>query len=551
LNPVVAPEWLRFRWVFLALGAAMVAVEALAFRSRPRKWSPTEWILAAWAVLQILVLAAVCWNHADFPLNLLVTEGTVLQHVERAATGSPIYPEPTPSFLPLSYNPLYYFVVVPLTWILGARLVTLRVVSILATAVSGFVLFRAVREATASRWWGLMAVGLFSASYRAMDTNLDSAHPDACLLAAGLLGTWVVAGARSRARNLLGLTLLVAAFWLKQHGALLAVGALVFLTWRDGWRRALPYWGTVVLLGPVAYILAGPALFGPRFHYFTWAMPRGWTEPTLDALVRYARFALVHYGVLAASSLAYVAWLASRRSREITLWHVQLPFAASTGLLGVLDPGSSDNVFIPMAAWLILTGTMGLHALQVEWPLAGRLRAHALALFVAFAALTYDPREVMSSPRAWDSYRDLVGLLRGLHGQVYAPSLGQLQEGFVLYPTPHWVTLEDLIRGPGRDTRDHPDTRRLLEPVLDPAGPAFVLTNYPLGTYSWLAFLGRSYILETDFGDRFRPLRTKPSRWDCGWPRYLYRFAPREAGAPTTGARGPAADTVRRESPGS
>ena len=87
-----------------------------------------------------------------------------------------------------------------------------------------------------------------------------------------------------------------------------------------------------------------------------------------------------------------------------------------------------------------------------------------------------------------------------------------------------------MIRGPGRDTRDHPNTRRLLEPALNPDGPAFVLANYTFEGYAWLAFLNDYYVLETDFGERFKPLRVLPARWDHGWPRYLYRYAPKEAG---------------------
>ena len=32
-----------------------------------------------------------------------------------------------------------------------------------------------------------------------------------------------------------------------------------------------------------------------------------------------------------------------------------------------------------------------------------------------------------------------------------------------------------------------------------------------------------------DFEERFEPLRVLPARWDHGWPRYLYRYAPDEA----------------------
>jgi hypothetical protein len=130
-------------------------------------------------------------------------------------------------------------------------------------------------------------------------------------------------------------------------------------------------------------------------------------------------------------------------------------------------------------------------------------------------------------------YDDLVGVLAELPGQVYAPSVGQFQRDFHLFPAAHWVALEDMIRGPGRDTRNHPNTRRLLEPVIRPEGEAFILAYHPLDYYPWMAFLDDYYVLERSFGDSYRSLRVLRVRWDHGWPRYLYRFSP-HPGIPST-----------------
>ena len=81
-----------------------------------------------------------------------------------------------------------------------------------------------------------------------------------------------------------------------------------------------------------------------------------------------------------------------------------------------------------------------------------------------------------------------------------------------------------MIRGPGKDTTNHPNTRKLLNPLLSPAIPSSIFANYPLENYGWLAFLNEYYVMQEDFGDRFKPLRVLPARWDHGWPRYLYTF---------------------------
>jgi hypothetical protein len=326
--------------------------------------------------------------------------------------------------------------------------------------------------------------------------------------------------------------LLTASFWFKQHGALFVIGGVLFLTWRDGLRRSVPYWLTAAILGPALYRLAGPALFGSHFLYFTWEVPRHWSEPNLAMVRRYLGFVVKSYPFLALSGGLTVCMAALRGRARLSIWHVQFVFAMLAGLLGALDPGSSNNVFIPMGTWFILLGTLGLHEWFGRYALARTYALHLIALAATFALLAYRPSDVITSPRAAAAYSDLLALLRSLDGSVYAPSLGQLPDGYTLYPAAHWVALEDMIRGPGRETRNHPNTRRLLAPALRPERPAFILSNYPLEVLiPALSFLTDYYVLEADLGDRFRPLRALPKRWDAGWPRYLYRYAPQE-GAP-------------------
>jgi len=195
---------------------------------------------------------------------------------------------------------------------------------------------------------------------------------------------------------------------------------------------------------------------------------------------------------------------------------VQLVYALLSGFMGALDRGSAENVFIPMGTWFILVGTIGL----AEWE---RSPLPAIGLLLAFVTLAYDPRPVLPSSRAHAAYADLVGYLRGLGGPVFGPWQGQLPGGFTLQPAAHWVALEDLVRGPGRDTADSPLVRRLAGPALDPDGPAFIIANQPLETRDVLAFLTDDYVLTCDLGDRFAALRVLPKRYDHGWPRYLYR----------------------------
>lgn len=515
---------LKIRIGFLLIGLALVAGEFWLMERRKRPIQVAAIFLAGCATLSILFNVYLWINHINFPLHLDLMEGVIWQHFQNAASGLPVYPEPTPEYVPLAYNVLYYYLAIPFSWLFGVNLFTLRLVAILGMAGCGWVLYKVVRQETGSRWWGLMALGLFAAAYRVMDAYLDTAHSDSWLLFSMLFGSYLIYKDRSRLQNLIGVVVLVAAFWFKQHGALFAIGGVLYLTWREGLRKSWPYWATAALLGPLAYLFAGPILFGSRFLFFTWEVPRNWSEVNFGTIRRFGGFILKSYLLLGLASGIHWLWKVWRERSRLTIWDFQLVFAVLSGLMGSLDSGSSQNVYIPMGMWFILCGTLALHAAAEKIHHVKYYRLYQAAFVITLTFFLFNPLTMLIPPSAQASYSDLLGLLRSLDGSVYAPTLGQLSRDYKLYPAAHWVALEDMIRGPGIDTSNHPTTRRLLKPALEPQGTAYILANVPLEAYPWMEFLSEDYTLVTDYGERFIALRSLPKRFEHGWPRYLYRY---------------------------
>lgn len=518
-----------FRLGFIVCGIGLVLGEFMYQRKRRNGFRLTKSVLGVISGIAIILLVYLWINHLHFPLHLDLMEGVVWQHFQRAVNFLPIYPAPAPDYVPLAYNPLFYWLSIPFSWILGVNLVTLRFVAILGTIGSASILYLVAIRETGSRWWALITVGLFASAYMVMDAYLDSSHSDSWLLFASLFGTYLIYLNRNRAINLLGVIILVMAFWFKQHGAVFVVGGLVYLTWQEGFRKSLLYWLSAILLGPVIYIFGGQPFFGDYFHYFTWAVPRQWSEFNFSTIRHYLGFIIKSYPVLALSGGLLVIWQFIWDRKHFNIWHFQFVFALLTGLMGSLDPGASNNVFIPMGTWFILVGSIGLFRLSIANKKFSQYGLYLIAIFITFGVFLYNPRQIVISSHAEVQYQELINQLNKLDGPVYAPTLGQLDKDFTFVPAAHWVALEDMIRGPGKDTYNHPNTRKLLDPVINPSGKAYILANLPLESYSWLAFLTDYYVLETDFGDRFIELRSLPKRFEHGWPRYIYRFDPDNA----------------------
>jgi 4-amino-4-deoxy-L-arabinose transferase-like glycosyltransferase len=483
-------------------------------------------LLATYALLNILFIVFLWFNHAAFPLNLEAMELTRLQHLKRILAGLPLYPEPSPDFVALAYNPLSYYITVPFAWILGANLFTMRLVAILGMLGSGILIFLTIRKQTGSKWWALMGLGLFAAAYRAMDTYLDNAHTDSLLLCSILLGCYFIDQNRSQATKFLGVLCLVAAFWFKQQGALFTMGGIAYLFWRNGWRKSLLPLSVVLVLGPGLYIFAPDWLFGPKFHYFTWQVPRHWTEFTRGEYRNFVQLVIKRYTFLALAGSAIAALTLWKTRRNVSIWYFMFPVAFLSGIIAPLSTGSNNNVFIPMGTWFIIVGVLGFKHLSQEYSKFRRWNLHLVGLVASFLLLLYNPLSVISSPQATSVYKDLIGYLKSLDGTVYAPWLGQLANGYEFSIAVHLVPLEDIIRGPGVNESNHPLTRKLLAPVFHPKGNAYILQNVRLEDDELLKSLMQKYAFEADLGNRFKPLTTLPKRFTLNFPRFLYRYVP-------------------------
>ncbi len=491
-----------------------------------------DFLIIAYALAQIVLLLYIWQNHIAFPLNLEAMELYVLTHVKRIVSGLPIYIEPNAEFIPFVYNPLYYFLSIPFVKLFGPTLQALRLASITGAIGVLIVLFLSVRRLTGSVWWGIAALGIFAASYHAMSSYLDTAHADSWLLFMVLLGCYLIDLRRSKLVSSLGVVALILAFWFKQHGALFLLGALLYLTWREKIANSWLYWLLAAIFGVGLYIYYPVSLLGPYFHYYTWVVPRQWSELNFATLYRIVAYVLKNFPFL--SIIGALAWtnVVYRERDKLNIWIFLFPVAVLSGLMGALDPENNNNVFIPMATWLILMGILELakirkkeKASHVLLPLGVRI-----VVLLSFGFLFYHPTLVMVSAESRAQYEDLKQFLSSLDGIVYAPWIGaSLQDGYQFYPTIHWVPLYDLIRGPNANVPDHALPRQLLESVTHPSGNAFILMNYPLENDNMLGFLTDYYVLAQDLGNRFSALSTLPMRYNLKYPRYLYKYDPAKA----------------------
>ena len=529
---------------FVALVLVSAATFLLLKSPRARLVSGIRRFWGLYALSQVLLIALVFGNHLSFPLNLEFMESAVLQHVARLSAGLPLYIEPSPEFVPLAYNPLFYLVGVPFVRIFGENMMAIRLPAVLGSLGTAVMVFVLVRGRTRSRWWAGIGIGLFAAAYRVMDCYLDVGHRDSLLIFSILMGLWCL-DRGGRWQPYLGMVCLAMGFWFKQQGILFLFMGIAYAFWRYPVRAAAPVSLLGVALGPLLYWCAPASWWGPRFHFYTYEVPTQWTAFQWSEIAYLARLLLWHYGALVAAAIwLWGATLLRRAGPSLGIWRLAVPGALLSGLAATMTPGSSNNVFIPMGV-LIITG--GVIALARMSRLNDRGRRFCYALLgLAFASLLYRPQTVLTPPGAEAAFGDFAGIMLALDGPVFGPGLGRMvtPPGSQVRqaPTVHVMPMSDMVRGPGRDENAHPAVRALLQSVENPVGMAYIMGHSTLTGEPTLAYLDPRYRLLTDFEKRFEALATLPARHGHLYPQYLYQSIQsppggRRAAQPTCGSR--------------
>jgi 4-amino-4-deoxy-L-arabinose transferase-like glycosyltransferase len=118
----------------------------------------------------------------NYPFDLEWLEGATADHVQRILTGQKIYVPPSLAFTPFLYPPLYYYVSAAVSFVTGMSLLPLRLVSMASSLGCFWLVYRLVARETGRRYAGIVARGMFAATYRIGGAWLDLARDSLFLL---------------------------------------------------------------------------------------------------------------------------------------------------------------------------------------------------------------------------------------------------------------------------------------------------------------------------------------------------------------------------------
>ncbi len=327
-------------------------------RRRPSLVSVVVCVAAAAPIAAYLWVAL---HRIGYAFELDWMEGGSVELVARVLAGHSLYAAPSLRFVGWTYPPLYYWVAAAVAKLTGVGFLPLRLVSFTASLVSMATLAWIVTHETGNRIAGLVAAGLFAATFRISGAWFDVGRVDSLFLVLTLLALgW---GRRARdARGGIALGVLAfLAFFTKQTALLALVPALVYLAVA---RRRV---GVPALLTLLALILASTAVLdattGGWYRYYVFSelvgqpwIPQVWVGFWVKDILR-------QLWPLALLVIAACVALSRRAKATTALSPGALYYSvAALGLIGSawvsrLHSGGYVNVLMPAyAAFALLAG---------------------------------------------------------------------------------------------------------------------------------------------------------------------------------------------------
>ncbi|HWC85128.1 MAG TPA: glycosyltransferase family 39 protein [Solirubrobacteraceae bacterium] len=403
--------------------AALLDTPARGAR-REREWRAaatlSTGVIALIAAAPIAVYLWVALHRVGYAYELDWMEGGSVELAGRVLAGHSLYPAPSIAFVGWTYPPLYYWVSAAVAKVIGLGFLPLRLVSLAASLATMATLAWIVTRETGDRIAGLVAAGLFAATFRISGAWFDTGRVDSLFLALTLMA--IATGRHARGvRGGIGLGTLAFLAFLTKQTALIALApalAVLLVTRR---KAGIPAVVTVIaLIGASTAVLE--ATTGGWYGYYIYSelihqqvAQTLWMGFWRDD-IWHQQWPLV---ILVLVGAAAVAWRTRKRPRDRANPAVYYALAAA-GLIGSawvsrLHTGGYANVLMPAyAAIALLTGLFfaALGTRQIARALLGAAIALQLAL------LAYPIARQIPTGADRRAGAQLIARLRALPGPV-------------------------------------------------------------------------------------------------------------------------------------
>jgi hypothetical protein len=451
-----------------------------------------------------LVYLVVALRRIGYPYELEWLEGGAAEIAGRVAHGQAIYVAPSIHYVPYPYTPLYFWVTGTLARFIGVGFLPLRLVSLLSSLGSCAMLVRIVWRETSDVVAGVVASGLYTATFAVSGAWFDIGRVDSLALLLLLVALYMARRADGISGGLVVGALVFVAFLAKQSDLIAAAPVVLWLVFTRRRAGVTALVTSAVLVVGSTIVLNGLTDDWYGYYVFEELFRQGVVHSVWRTFFTKDLWHIPWAIGLGAAGLALS--LRHRRASSID-WL----YGASTivGLLGSslvsrLHSGGGPDVLMPAFAAAALFGAFGYDAVlrfatrpsrqgsaEGAWPgrgswmpgVAGALLSVVVAVQVG--ALHYSPSRFIPTPSDATAGRAFIDQVRRTRGTVIVVNHPYYDTLAGKASFAQGEAMHDIMRaGPSLARRDLDSS---VDAFLRSSQRATVYSDYPnfaLGIYS-------------------------------------------------------------------
>lgn len=376
------------------------------------------YFIAAYVVLALLRLR--------YPFELEWMEGGMVDQVLRILAGQKIYVPPHFDFVAFGYPPLYFYLSALLAKMTVPGFLPLRLVSLLSSLGSLFLIYRIVSRETGGKYFGVIAAALFASTYNLSEAWFDIAKVDSLFLFLLLLGIYLLRFQDSPRGFLLAAIALSLSFFSKQTALVIAMPLLLGTALLRKKRGLIPLFSVLTLAAGGTLMLNW--LHQGWYNYYIFHLPKLRMAVNFDAsriLGFWSKDILVpFFPALAICAIYFLSRPPGKKWSDTSFY-----LLAAAGMLGGawisrLETGAFHNVLFPAYAIIAILFGLGLHRLMElfgEKHLENKAKLKAAVYILAgaqFFVLLYNPLALIPSKADRTAGWEMINKIAGMNGEV-------------------------------------------------------------------------------------------------------------------------------------
>jgi 4-amino-4-deoxy-L-arabinose transferase-like glycosyltransferase len=406
-------------------------------------------ICAAGYILMFIVVALL---RISYPFELEWMEGSMVDHVQRILSGKSLYVAPRMEFVPFLYPPLYFYLAAGVAAITGIGFLPLRLVSFASSLGVLALIGLMVRRETGKWSYGLLAAGVFAATYRACGAWLDIGRVDSLFLLLVLAAAYVLRASETRKCAVFSGLLLALAVLTKQTALAAAIPLFIYLLLV---RRNLLLWALVpfaVVAGGVIIVLTERT--NGWFWYYTVAGPSHHAIQLSVIPYVIAHDLLMQMGIAVCATVFYLYSIRGERKTRLFYGLLLLGMMLAS-LVPRLKTGGFANHLLPAyVAMAILLGLAVFQFIKTQ-PSVNRLLLIYASCVAQLLILFYNPAACLPTAVDRAAGQALLGKLAAVPGDVLLFSHGFLPALVGKNTTANYIAVTDVLSsGDSRATRE-------------------------------------------------------------------------------------------------